>query len=172
MEVPEPCRKARQARPLSLPQASRPSGLFKHIDPVSVALSAHPLRARPLSRDFEARCAQPGACVGGSGPGSKCRRGERATDLQYPATLAARFRVSHFVACCHAAQASPWGGGGGCVVRSARYHSTRLLTTEYEAAAFLSSHPPSSERTAGSWSRLLHRGRGATNGFGIARVAT
>ena len=115
MEVPEPCRKARQARPLSLPQASRPSGLFKHIDPVSVALSAHPLRARPLSRDFEARCAQPGACVGGSGPGSKCRRGERATDLQYPATLAARFRVSHFVACCHAAQASPWGGGRGCV---------------------------------------------------------
>ena len=113
MEVPEPCRKARQARPLSLPQASRPSGLFKHIDPVSVALSAHPLRARPLSRDFEARCAQPGACVGGSGPGSKCRRGERATDLQYPATLAARFRVSHFVACCHAAQASPWGGGAG-----------------------------------------------------------
>ena len=123
VEVPEPCRKARQARPLSLPQASRPSGLFKHIDPVSVALSAHPLRARPLSRDFEARCAQPGACVGGSGPGSKCRRGERATDLQYPATLAARFRVSHFVACCHAAQASPWGGEeGGEVARS--YSST------------------------------------------------
>ena len=77
-EVPEPVRKARQARPLSPPRASWPSGLFKSIDPVSDALSIRP-RARPIRRDFVARCA--------GTPRSLRREGKR-TWLEVPARQA------------------------------------------------------------------------------------
>ena len=121
-EMPEPVRKARQARPLSPPQASRPSGLFKHIDPVSVAISIRP-RARPISRDFVAQCAgwlgargtkQSAVTRVGGGLGSKCRQGKRATDLFCICHMQICTRVLglHHVARCLAARTSPCEGGG------------------------------------------------------------
>ena len=90
-EVPEPVRKARQARPLSPPRASWPSGLFKSIDPVSDALSIRP-RARPIRRDFVARCA--------GTPRSLRREGKR-TWLEVPARQARNGYIQFHPVCHH-----------------------------------------------------------------------
>ena len=169
-EVPEPVRKARQARPLSPPRASWPSGLFKSIDPVSVALSIRP-RARPIRRDFVARCA--------GTPRSLRREGKR-TWLEVPARQARNGFIRHLpsrsvlVARCNLLRVAT--KRGRCRVRaelcskeSPLSCSTRLHSNEHnrkQPLFFLPAHPPQKEQLEAECG-CLHFGSQDRNRFGL-----
>ena len=169
--MPEPVRKARQARPLSPPQASRPSGLTNtSIRLVFRSPSIRCARDRYAGTSRHGARGHPGACVG-RGTADLARSAGKASAQRIYPTFTGQAITRALTSRCRTLPRSTgvalWGRM--CVRRSARYHSTRLLTTEHEAAAFFLPTRPPQEEQLETGHGCLHRGRRTRNSyFGIA----